>query len=438
MLKFNPESFCTQPWSNIEITTTGDYKICCLAHSFTDDGTATDENGNTMNVLTHSVAEAMNSVRHKEHRLQYSRNEKPERCTNCYHKETVNNGIGSVRAGRNNMKEYIPEIVSYDEASMLTATDGSVNNLPVALDIRFGNLCNMKCIMCSPYHSSLWYEDWGKLHNTTEFKHGTNKQAKVYNIVQDQHGRFGDNIDEWWKSDTWWKRFEEIAPNLRSIYAEGGEPMLVPEHSNMLQKLIDWDYAKNIVLEYDTNLSVLNPKIINKFKHFKQIDMRVSVDETGDRYELVRFPGNYKTLLRNMTMARQAGIEFSKLTCCVGIATIYCPIRVNAIAKRFHTKMSYRFLYGPEGHNIAVLPKSAKLEIIETYKANTEAAGEAARGIPNYLEEHMDVDRPEKVKVFVNYMNKLDEIRGTDWKKTLPDIYSLLSRHCAHAFTNDQ
>ena len=42
----------------------------------------------------------------------------------------------------------------------MTNADGTTKAKVVNLDLRFGNLCNQKCIMCSPQHSNLWYSDW--------------------------------------------------------------------------------------------------------------------------------------------------------------------------------------------------------------------------------------------------------------------------------------
>ena len=57
-------------------------------------------------------------------------------------------------------KENYP---SYKKAKENTNADGSIDKekFPISfLDIRFGNLCNLKCAMCSPTDSNQWYDDY--------------------------------------------------------------------------------------------------------------------------------------------------------------------------------------------------------------------------------------------------------------------------------------
>ncbi len=417
---FNKESYCTQLFSNIQINVQGLYKICCLANDDADRGLVKDANGNYMHVLDHSIQDAYNSVTHREHRLQLSNNIKPERCVNCYDKEQT--GGGDVRSARNNMKNRIIEIVDEKEADGLMNPDGTATNMPIALDIRFGSLCNSKCIVCNVTNSSMWYDDHVKIFGKDSLK--------IYNQ---------DIIDQgassrWWETDTWWKRFEEMAPNLRSIYPVGGEPLIVPQHDTMLEKLVDWGYAKNIELEYDTNLTVINPKLLKLWSKFKNILLRVSVDETEDRYHLVRFPGDWAKLVDNIQRVQDQGIKIFGFTGSTSIPTMYNVFRLHEFSQKYNIKYFQRFIYVPQGMNLANLPQSAKEEIINTYEKNLDAAGPHGKGTIQHLEKYFNHSDPAAIKRFVNFMGKLDEIRGTDWKKTLPDVFSLLSRHCPESF----
>ena len=46
---------------------------------------------------------------------------------------------------------------------------GNIDWMPSSLDIRFGNLCNQKCVMCSPIFSNLWYEEHFDYFKTNSF-----------------------------------------------------------------------------------------------------------------------------------------------------------------------------------------------------------------------------------------------------------------------------
>lgn len=417
---FNNKTFCTQPFSNIQISVQGFYKICCLANEDADRGHVKDANGNYIHVLDQDIETAFNSIIYREHRLQLSRNEEPERCVNCYDKEKSASGKTSVRQIRNNMKHRIFEIVDVNEADKLMKTDGAIDIKPIALDVRFGSLCNAKCIMCNAAHSSMWKEDTHKLEGLI------NPKLFQEEIVDSSH---------WWETDRWWEQFEKIAPNLRSLYPVGGEPLIVPEHDTMLEKLVEWGYAKDIELEYDTNLTVINPKLIKLWKQFKNIVLRVSIDETEDRYHLVRFPSNWNRLIKNIDTLTAEGIPITGFTSSIGLATIYSPFRLQKFSKEYNINYFQRFLYTPSMMNITILPESAKQEIIETYENNLDKTGQTGIGIINHLRNNFGGHNPAAIKQFVQYMDKLDEIRNTNWRQTLPDVFDLLSRHCPDSFT---
>jgi organic radical activating enzyme len=446
---FNSESFCPELWSQIEINTLGDYKICCLANYAKDYGLAYDENGKVMNVLTHSIQEAINSVTHKKHRLDLKENIKVNRCRNCYDGEHstkndfkwADDRIGV--HGRSKRQEVnfitskeIQEYVTVDTADLFTAADGSSSSKIVNLGLRLSNACNQKCIMCSPEYSSLWYDDWKALYGQNHSILPPEADISKYSMITSLKGRPTVDQSKWWESEIWWERFEEIAPQLRHIYFSGGEPLVAPALNEILNRLINNDYAKNIILRFDTNLSVINNKIIEKFKHFKKIYFCVSVDDIDDRYELIRFPGKYKTLVSNINELRANGLEIYYISCCIGIASIYAMLRVSELGCNLNIPVEFRFLEGPGWHDIRSLPKSAKLEIIETYKNHTGQSEIRTRwydALIRLLEKYIDYENPKRIKTFVSTMDKLDKLRGTDWRTTLPDVYDILRRHCPEA-----
>jgi organic radical activating enzyme len=437
--QYHIDSFCSQPWSNLELTPAGDFKICCLANQDVDWGMALDKDGKVMNIMTHSFMDAINSETHKQHRLQYSRNEWPDRCINCKEGEKVKNkpdenGFlqGSARYQKTiTLQKAISEIMTVERAESATAEDGSVKNYPVELDIRFGNLCNYKCIMCNPEFSNSWYDDWVDVHNTTTF---SPSEFKSYTLIKDEHGRYKTDMPRFWETERWWQQIKEIAPHLRFIYFTGGEPLLVPAMDELLDYLIAEGYAKNIIIDFATNGSVYNKKIVERFKQFKAIQFMISVDDTELRHTLVRFPGNFDTLMKNIEAFYNNGMQFHALSGCIGLSTIYAPFRMEPLAKQYNTKYLYRFLYEPAEQNLKILPRSAKLEIIKHYVKNADTAGESGIAVCQYLKEHLDYEDLALVKKYVKFMDKLDQLRGTDWHTTLSDVYDLLTRHCPTAF----
>lgn len=449
MLNFNLESFCGELWSQIEINALGDYKICCLANYSPDHGMSRDADGKVMNVLTHSIQEALNSETHKKHRLDLAKNIKVQRCKNCYDSEDstknqnwsdahkVKWGISKRQRVNNAMVEEIPEYVSCANASEFTQDDGTVTSKVVNLALRLGNACNQKCIMCSPEYSNLWYDDWFGLYGQQETTDARSADYKNnFKIIKNATGRNILDYPAWWETDIWWERFDSIAPDLRYLYITGGEPLVTPVVQDILVRLIDAGFAKDIILRFDTNLSVINNKVLEKFKHFKRVDLCLSVEDTDERYNLIRFPGDYQTVIKNIETVKTNGMNISYISSCIGIASIYSMIRITELAEKMSIRAQFRYLEGPLWLDLRWLPPSAKQEIIDVYKSldHGTVRNNWYRSIIKFLEKHMQASNEGHVKTFVKMMDKLDTLRSTNWKQTLPDVYSLLSRHAPDAF----
>lgn len=487
--KFNLDSFCPEPYNQLQIDSTGEYKICCLSVYSHDRGNALDKNNNAMNVTTHSLDEAMNSETHKSHRLELSNNIKPQRCINCYDSEDstrdseyakqlkVPNGFSKRQGILLKGSRQIPYI-NIKDASRETAEDGSIDTTTtklINLDLRFSNLCNLKCIMCDPGHSSFWYDDWDKLAKTRtvlnedgrsldDYRTGidpvTGKSQfwkgkyKVYNLTPDKHGKLSiEDHQRWWESPRWWDQFEEAAKTLKHLYFTGGEPLLVPSMDECLDRLIAKGYAKDIILQYDTNLTVLNKNVIDKWKHFKHVMLCISVDDTAEKYELIRFPGNYNKLKDNILKIKSENISINHISGCVGISSPYSVLRMVELGKELDVNLFMRYLYSPKWLNIQFLPRSAKEEIICELEKHIGFGDKNERWIVseiNYLKSNLDLipylsedleNNPEKFRndaliTFVKTMNNLDKIRGTDWKSVLNDVVGLFQRHCPNIDLN--
>jgi len=439
------------PWSSIMILPSGDFKICCFSghHTKTEytHGVAVDDNGVVMNVLTHDIMEAMNSKWHKEIRLAQQKGERHPTCKVCWDRDdaAATAGIQSVslrvvRSYYQNVGSNMDRVggqcltgsVTQDSAADTMNADGSIGVMPISLDIRFSNLCNMKCIMCDSTYSNLWYEDHIAMTGKDTFLVGP-KSYKIEKSPKVSGGHtYSTNMDAWNDDPRWWAQFDKIAPHLRHAYITGGEPFVQPVHDVFIQKLIERDYAKDIVLEYDTNMSVINPKILGMLKQFKDVIFRASIDDVGERYDLIRFPGKFERVNKNMKMLEEFDMasNVSAISTCVGIYSIFAPIRLFNHFKPKGNQLSIRTLRYPAQVDIANLPPSMKQKVIETYQ-NSGIPELYQFPIVGYLKNNMnrvtEEQGAQKLRGFVAYMNSLDKLRGTDWKATFPEVVALLS-----------
>lgn len=294
--------YCNTVWQGLHIMPYGDIRLCSIGNNSDkalDFGTCRDDNGNLMNILTHSIKDIMNSDKHCGVRaINLMDNEAwSPQCSCCENREQITNfdrshPNKSRRIYLMQVDNEINETNFADHAS----PEGKVDLYPRSLDIRFGNLCNQKCIMCDPDHSSLWYSDWSEWTQKTAFNNG-----RPIQLVKDNHNKWiQPESMQWYDDPRWGPKLDEMAPHLKHIYVTGGEPMVVPAHDIMLDRLIELGYAKNIILEYDTNCSVVNDKIAARWINFKRVDIRGSMDATGAKYDLIRSGGNWDKFVTNV------------------------------------------------------------------------------------------------------------------------------------------
>lgn len=431
--------FCKTVWNGIHILPDGYIRLCSIganSKSELDMQRARDANGNVMHILTHSIKEIMNSDKHREVRKTNLQNSTSwsKHCECCEIREKITDfdrehSNKSRRIYLMNMDT--DDIVSETNYKEKINNDGFIDWMPNSLDIRFGNLCNQKCIMCGPVFSNLWYDEYSKFYNLTTFG-----QGRKITISKDNNSNKWIEPKElhWFEDPVWWSKFDQMMPYLRHIYITGGEPMVTPGHDEMLDKLIDSGNAKNIWLEYDSNCSAINKKIIKRWSYFKKVHIRGSMDAINDQYDLIRFGGNWKKFKKNVIKLKELSktnnnISLTALSTCFQIPTIYSIIESENFCKEIGVQFHLRFLEGPVFLSVASLPKEAKESIINYYTQHEEKT-EKSKLILNYLKNNLNNTYNDKIiKRYFEFMDFLDTSRKTDWRKVLPDVAKLLDTY---------
>lgn len=420
---FDSSTFCTLPFTSIQIHPSGNFKVCCFSGHKASHAIAIDDNGKPMNIMTHDIGDAVNSKLHKELRLAMSQNKRHDICGVCWMRDDAANQ--SYRLNRNSVFSKYDGITNPSIAELSMNADGSIasDNL-LALDIRFGNLCNAKCIHCFPMYSNAWYEDHVKLYGNSSFSLGDGISYNIY--TKDGVFKSPMSDSKWWESERWWQQFDSIKDKLKLIYVTGGEPFLVPAHDEMLDRLISADLSKNIDLEYDSNLSALNPKILSKLSKFKSASISASFEDIEDRFELIRYPLKFGKIVENLKLIEKYGVKVSEISSCLGIYTAFAPTRMMPFFDDLgFNKLRFRLLRMPELFDLRHLHPTQKQKIITRYQ-NSNVGIKNSRLITGYLNNTMNEWSESKLKDFVKHMNRLDKIRGTDWKSVMPDVVDLV------------
>ena len=284
------KTFCPLPWIHLATRPNGDVRVCCTANASgageEDDKTAglVKQDGVAMNLRDHTIEQVWNSEHMRRTRLQMLNGEIPASCRKCFHEESK-----GIISKRNWETEVWKERLDIDTIVEQTKDDGSLPvNIPY-FDLRLGNVCNLKCVMCSPHDSSSWIKEWKLI-----YPKYTNEDLK-----RDQS--WNENFDyTWYKKGSFLESMKDQAQHIKELYFAGGEPLMIPEHYNILQFMVDEGYAKDCCLRYNSNGTELNEKLFVLWSKFKEVTFNFSIDAYGDKNDYIRYPSEWNTIAKNL------------------------------------------------------------------------------------------------------------------------------------------
>jgi len=421
------DTFCPVPWNFQAVRTNGDIRVCCQANVTKNQGVIRKENGIAYNAGKDNIQESRNATMMKEIRLNMLNDVWSEECGRCRIEEE--NGLVSRRSYENQQWK-----LTYEDAKSKTKEDGSIDfdDFPLTYyDFRFGNFCNLKCRMCGPSDSSSWYRDWIKLWDDNTFNDTSGRVTIRLDPVKDLTA---DGFD-WPEYEPFWNQLESNIHNIEHVYFAGGEPMLIERHYDFLEKCVERNEASHIIIEYNTNMSTLPSRVLNLWKHFKQVRVGASVDGMGTMQEYQRHPAKWEKTLNNLQKVDElpsnviSWIAFTVTAYNVNHMIDFMKwklsesgfIRINSSNRR--PIITHHVAHHPKHLNIRVLPESMKQDITKKFsefvnwtKENNynsyivKQASDIANGITNYMngEDYYK----EYWNQFTEYTKKLDSIRS--------------------------
>ena len=301
-----PESFCMAPFVHTYLSPVTERRMCCAsrepAQNFeqyidTASGTGCYE---PLTLDDHWNSDHMKSVRKR-----MMGGEILPECQVC-NSQLLNTDV---------YRSYFWHLFrhKYDEAWEKTDSDGYTECKPVSWDYRFSNLCNFKCRMCGDMLSSSWESEQRK-YNNIDWDNPQNAwmDPTIRSTIQDfqetqVRKEFEQAIDE--------HRVEEI-------YWVGGEPLMMGEHWNYMQQIIDQGDGGKVYARYNTNLSRIEYRGVNLYRdilaNIRDWQLCCSLDGTETIGEYIRtglryssFIQNFKEGLQVATHNRQMRLDFT-------------------------------------------------------------------------------------------------------------------------------
>ena len=338
-------------------------------------------------------------------RTAFHANEKTSTCTRCWREEDQ----GKQSARKLNLVNY-----RYRD-NLVGLVDGGYKIGPQQINLRVGNLCNLRCRTCFSI-SSVTYAIEGR-----HYELKNDLDTTVYTRYPDVFEFSDKQIDE----------IFAVSGNLRRLEFYGGEPLLDKPTMRLLQLLIDSGQSKDITLFYNTNV-ITKPtkKHIELWKHFKNLEFNLSIDGVREQFTYIRHPGNWETLLSNIEYIRT---EVPNLCNVPVLAFAICTVSTfnvfylpEIIQEFANLKLDWflNIVTQPDYYDMKHLPVPVKERVIEkllTIKDQTEITP-----IINILKSDGDA---EQWKQFKFWTKEKDEYRGETFKNTFPEFYEIITTY---------
>lgn len=433
------KTFCPIPWIFQATRSNGDVRICCQANVTANKGVIRKPNGDAYNAGADNLDESRNAELMRNVRLNMINGVWSEECGRCKSEDEA--GLDSRRKYENQAWDF-----TITDAQAQTDSYGLIDvaATPVRYyDLRFGNFCNLKCRMCGPSDSDAWYSDWIALTGSNKFK-DTSGVITIHNV----NGKLKAPDFDWFNYEPFWASLEANAHNIEQVYFAGGEPMLIERHYDFLEKCIAQGVAKNIVIEYNTNMSTVPTKVLNLWTQFKQVRIGASVDGMGAVLEYQRHPAKWEKVLRNLQTVDAlpsnitGWLAFTVTAYNVNHMIDFMKWKLTESGfKKINSSMkkpiiTYHVAHHPPQLNVRVLPDEYKAEVTRKFNEFLnwidennfsehvrKHAQQIVSSVTNYMNSESYYDK--EWNNFVAYTKKLDEIRN----ESLLDIEPMFERY---------
>jgi len=397
------KKFCIYPWVHLHAWPTGQAFPCCMSEPV----------GQIGDCKTQTLNEIWNSDGMRELRVNMLNEKTSAACTRCYEQEEAGFFSGRQSANKHH-GHHINRILE-------TTSDGKFDRFEMTYwDIRYSNLCNLRCRSCGHIFSSQWYQDQSALA-------GPEWSAK--NKVLNYAGKHKTDI---------WEQLVEHLDYVEQIYFAGGEPLLMEEHYNILDEL-DRRGRYDVRLLYNTNFTEVRLKdrwVFDYWKKFKSVAVGASLDAMGPRAEYIRKGTDWSMIEQN---------RMRMLDTCPNVDFYISPTVsiLNALhVTDFHRDWVERGLLKPQDLNVNILQDPAyyridiatpeyKQRIKEKFETHLEwlrpqdPLQRATVGFESAINFMMSTDNTGLIPKFWSKTRELDALRNENLLEVIPELSTL-------------
>jgi organic radical activating enzyme len=250
-------------------------------------------------------------------------------------------------------------------------------------DLRFDNVCNLKCIMCNPSNSSKWNEDldiYNQFNDTNIVEHFTRKTSDIDDILN------------------------ECRNTAIEINLLGGEPFYSKNTFDFIERLSAnvWN-TENTELIFVSNGNGLNNKWIELLKRFRKISIMLSLDGVGELANYIRYPTDWDQYLKNVDIIKENNWNLA-FNITWSALNLYQHNEIIEFCKQNHIRRRNNILHNPNYLGFNALKNLKPIGV---------------KNIDYYIENHHEYDDTLNKKL-KNYLETLDAKRNLNSKNLMP------------------
>jgi len=425
------KTFCPYPWIHVMTQPTGTVSWCCVARDNfkNDDGTMVDLNKGD------KIESVWNNDHMRKIRRQMLDGEAVHGCNHCYDLEDM--GFPSYRT--NYIRDWFEysgkgdEIVERIEKSK--NNDYRVEEPPMYLDFRLGNMCNLKCRMCQPQNSSQINKEYVKIE-------ASDPQAGQFIKDNFTWGQFAENITPWQDDPEFLRQVEEWLPGVNKLYFTGGEPTIIERVYWIMEKCVEMGIAKDIELVFNSNMTNIQARFINLVEQFKNVLMCISVDAYGHENEYIRGASHWSQVEKNLRKYCASDVIgtvlFSPVIQIYNILTInklldFCEeLELEYGREVFVTFLICDYPTSLDFRNCPDNVREVAAERLEAWLSSSKVLSKRQENVQSInatikaLKENRKENWRQELITFQKYTDLLDKTRDESMQQALPELWNLM------------
>lgn len=385
--QFNTNNqMCAHAWTGLHVWPNGQVGPCCEYYSTVPD----------INIRSHSMEQALSSPYMQDLRQQFRSGTWPAGCVAC-EKSQAHGGESKKDLAPFKLRNIYAGIDWESEPTSMQFVGGHL-----------GNLCNLRCRICSPVFSSSIAAE--------QIQHSDDamKNNPVRGLLADNrwHGN----------SEAFWQALRDRAHTACNFEFLGGEPLLLKENLEFMQWLIDAGHSSRAIFEFVTN-GTQYPEIFDQADRFQRLTVTISIDDIEDRFELQRAGASWSQVSQNLgrfVAARDRQTNLSIGACItVNIQNVlYLPQLLTWLDQQGIDHYYFNILHDPDYLSIDHLTPTAQQLVLDRLTSSSVPDPERLAPVIQRVRQSPTSDGQQ----FRAKMQELDAVRKQSFVLTHQEI----------------